>query len=92
VICENYVVYELVAERFKPFEKVFGPLTVEPITTTNVDNVVDSFYEGKIAVFREKLRNGQIGFSVAIKTVLSATCGAANTTAIRQLKSMDMCR
>lgn len=61
MLIEKYVVYDLDASHFKPFEKTFGPVSVDPITPDNVEDVTDSFSPGKVPVFREKLRRGQIG-------------------------------
>ncbi|MDW7646082.1 MAG: GNAT family N-acetyltransferase [Desulfuromonadales bacterium] len=58
---KKYVVYDLDADRFKPFDKTFGPVTIERITPENVFDVIHSFPEGKVPVFKEKLQRGHVG-------------------------------
>lgn len=62
ISAKQYIVFLLKPENFKPFEKVRGPITVEPVTRYNIPDVAVIFSSGKVKVFFEKLNLGHVGF------------------------------
>jgi hypothetical protein len=57
----QYIVFTLDKTTFIPFDKIRGPITIEPIHHNNIPDVSVLFPSGKIQVFYEKLHLGHIG-------------------------------
>jgi len=57
----KYIVFYLRPDDFKPFEKVRGQITVEPVAPENIPELTRHFPAGKVPVFHEKLRLGHRG-------------------------------
>jgi hypothetical protein len=58
---KQFIVFQLKPEDFKPFTKIRGPITLEPITKENIPDVKHNFSPGKIPVFYDKLQHGHGG-------------------------------
>lgn len=68
VTFKHYIVFSLTPEDFKPFEKIRGPLTFEPVTEKNIPDVGVLFPSGKVDVFYEKLKLGHVGVLARYKS------------------------
>ena len=44
------IVLKLTSDTYKPFYHTRGPIIFDPITLNNINDVTDSFHEGKISV------------------------------------------
>lgn len=59
-----YIVFHLKPNDFKPFTKIRGRFSIEPITDQNIPDVSVRFSMGKVPVFYEKLHQGNCGILV----------------------------
>ena len=65
---KQYIVFYLKPEDLKPFEKFRGPISLEFVTEENLRDVSKLFSKGKVAVFQEKLKLGDIGVFARYKS------------------------
>jgi len=65
---ELYIVFRLDPDDFKPFSRIRGQFSIEPITDENIPDVSVRFSMGKVPVFYEKLHQGNYGILVRHKS------------------------
>lgn len=58
ITLKKYIVFRLDSELYRPFYKTRGPITFDIIDKDNVQHASHSFPEGRISVFKKKLKHG----------------------------------
>jgi GNAT superfamily N-acetyltransferase len=63
-----HIVFQMDPDDFKPFSKIRGQFSIEPITDENIPDVSVRFSMGKVPVFYEMLHQGNHGILVRHKS------------------------
>lgn len=82
-----YIVFQLHPYDFKPFSKIRGCFSIEPITDYNIPDVSVKFAVGKVPVFYEKLHQGNCGILVRHKTDVVGYMWYKDYHAIEKIKA-----